>query len=194
MIEQTRVSGKGSAGFAVDASGRLHGVRYVASPNCDQRPDPADISLLVIHSISLPPQHYGGPWIEQLFTNRLDAAAHPYFEAVKDLRVSAHLLIRRRGGIVQFVPFVRRAWHAGLSRHEGRERCNDFSIGIELEGDDARPFTERQYQKLTAVTRLLLAAYPRITPARIVGHSEIAPGRKTDPGPRFDWRRLRESL
>lgn len=194
MIEQTRQMGKGSARIAVNASGWLPSARQVASPNCDERPDPADISLLVIHAISLPPDRYGGPWIEQLFTNQLDPTAHPYFETIKDLRVSAHLLIRRRGGVVQFVPFARRAWHAGASRHDGRERCNDFSIGIELEGSDTRAFTDRQYQQLIAVTRALLAAYPRLSRTAIVGHSDIAPGRKTDPGPYFDWTRYRAAL
>lgn len=194
MIEQTRDTGKGSRPLAVDDSGWLRGVRRVESPNCDERPQPLDISLLVIHAISLPPERFGGPWIDRLFTNTLAPEAHPYFAGLRDLRVSAHLLIRRRGGIVQYVPFQRRAWHAGVSHFEGRERCNDFSIGIELEGCDTRPFTDRQYTQLTAVTRALLARYPRLTPARIVGHSDIAPGRKTDPGPCFDWARYRGAI
>ncbi|SFF51393.1 AmpD protein [Fontimonas thermophila] len=191
-MAKTPHAGKGSAG--IDADGWLVGVRRVLSPNCDERPDPQDISLLVIHGISLPPGEFGGPWIDALFTNTLDAGAHPYFAAIAQLRVSAHLCIRRDGGLTQYVPFLRRAWHAGVSCFEGRSRCNDFSIGIELEGTDTRPYTARQYARLAAVTRRLLAAYPRITPARIVGHSDIAPGRKTDPGPAFDWTRYRRAL
>ncbi len=198
IIEQMRIQGKGSrktaAGHQVGGDGRLRGVRYLESPNCDDRPAADDISLLVIHAISLPPARFGGPWIDQLFTNRLEVAAHPYFEVIKDLRVSAHLLIRRGGGVVQYVPFGRRAWHAGVSRYDGRERCNDFSIGIELEGCDTRPFTERQYRSLALVSRALLKAYPRMSAQRIVGHSDIAPGRKTDPGPHFDWARFRKAV
>lgn len=193
-----RIQGKGSrkveAGHQVGDDGRLLGVRYLESPNCDDRPADDDISLLVIHAISLPPDRFGGPWIDQLFTNRLEVTAHPYFQTIKDLRVSAHLLIRRGGGVVQYVPFGRRAWHAGVSSYDGRSRCNDFSIGIELEGCDTRPFTERQYRSLASVSRALLTAYPRISTQRIVGHSDIAPGRKTDPGPHFDWARFRKSV
>ena len=166
---------------------RLKDVRFVASPNCDDRPDPADISLLVIHSISLPPAQFGGPFVEKFFTNSLDPAMHPYFRTIKDLKVSAHCVIDRAGVITQYVPFDRRAWHAGESRFDDRGRCNDFSIGIELEGSDDQPFTDAQYLHLARVTRALLLAYPKITPARIAGHSDIAPGRKTDPGPHFDW-------
>ena len=169
--------------------GWLSDARRCPSPNQDERPIGAPIDLLVIHSISLPPGRYGGSWIEDLFHNRLDPAAHPYFAPIATLRVSAHLLIRRDGMPLQFVPFDRRAWHAGVSCYQGRAACNDFSVGIELEGCDEDPFTEPQYQRLAAVTRILVAAYPRITPARIVGHSDIAPGRKTDPGPCFDWPR-----
>ncbi len=193
-----RIQGKGSrkvaAGHQVGDDGRLLGVRYLESPNCDDRPADDDISLLVIHAISLPPDRFGGPWIDQLFTNRLEVTAHPYFQTIKDLRVSVHLLIRRGGGVVQYVPFGRRAWHAGVSSYDGRSRCNDFSIGIELEGCDTRPFTERQYRSLASVSRALLTAYPRISTQRIVGHSDIAPGRKTDPGPYFDWARFRKSV
>lgn len=192
MMEKTRRASKGSV--AVDAHGWLAGVRRVVSPNCDERPDPQDVSLLVIHGISLPPGRFGGPWIDALFTNTLDARAHPYFATIAALRVSAHLCIRRDGSVTQYVPFVRRAWHAGVSSYGGRERCNDFSIGIELEGTDERPYTARQYARLAAVTRTLLEAYPRLEPARIVGHSDIAPGRKTDPGPCFDWARYRNAL
>lgn len=169
------------------ASHRLRDVRFVASPNCDARPDPADVSLLVVHNISLPPGEFGGPHIEQLFTNRLDWDAHPYFATIRDLKVSAHCVISREGATTQFVPFDRRAWHAGESSFEGRSRCNDFSIGIELEGADDRDFTEAQYVQLARAARALMRAYPQITRSRIAGHSDIAPGRKTDPGPRFDW-------
>lgn len=165
----------------------LAGARYVVSPHCDARPDPADISLIVVHAISLPPGEFGGPHVERLFTARLDPAAHPYFETIKALEVSAHLFIDRRGEITQFVPFDRRAWHAGASSFDGRERCNDFSIGIELEGCDEQPFTDAQYEQLARGCGALMDAYPAITPARILGHSDIAPGRKTDPGPLFDW-------
>lgn len=171
--------------------GVLEGVRYIASPNCDERPPGAAVELLVIHSISLPPGQYGGPGIIELFTNRLDAAAHPYYAMIADLKVSAHFLVRRDGEAVQFVPCRRRAWHAGVSSWRGRERCNDFSIGIELEGDDSGPFTEYQYARLAALTRELKTGYPI---ADIVGHSDIAPGRKTDPGPGFDWARYHAAV
>lgn len=180
----------------------LHGAAYLPSPNRDPRPDPADLALLVIHNISLPPDQFGaGPpdapglsHIDALFLNRLDPAAHPYFEAIHTLRVSAHLCIFRDGTIRQYVPFNERAWHAGASRWQGRERCNDFSIGIELEGCDTQPFEDAQYEALVAVTQALLAAYPRLSPQAITGHSDIAPGRKTDPGPCFDWPRYRRAL
>jgi N-acetyl-anhydromuramoyl-L-alanine amidase len=174
--------------------GWLPQARRVPSPNCDQRPDPLDISLLVIHNISLPPGRFGGPHVEQLFTNRLDPAQHPFFASIRDLRVSAHLFINRRGRLTQFVPLRWRAWHAGVSSFRGRSRCNDFSIGIELEGTDDRPFTAAQYRRLVAVTRRLLRQFPAIRPSRIVGHSDIAPGRKTDHGPHFDWARFRRQL
>lgn len=178
-------------GPAVDKSRhRLRGAPFRASPNCDARPRPRDISLLVVHAISLPPGKFGGPWVNHLFANTLDCDAHPYFDGLRELRVSAHLCIFRSGKSVQYVPFHRRAWHAGRSSFEGRETCNDFSIGIELEGCDDRPFEPAQYRVLARTARALMRAYPRITPARIVGHSDIAPGRKTDPGPHFDWQRL----
>jgi len=164
--------------------------RRVVSPNCDDRPQGSPIDLLVVHGISLPPREYGGPWIDALFTNTLDPAAHPYFQSIRDARVSAHLLIRRDGEIVQYVPFDRRAWHAGASCFEDREACNDFSIGIELEGCDDEPYTGIQYQRLAAVAALLMKHYPGINRNRIVGHSDIAPGRKSDPGHVFDWNRL----
>ncbi len=171
--------------------GLVQGVRFVPSPNCDDRPEDAHPEVLVIHAISLPPGQFGGSGIEQLFCNTLDPAEHPYYAEIKHLRVSAHLLIRRDGEIIQFVPLHRRAWHAGQSSCEGRTRVNDFSIGIELEGADDRPFEAEQYRVLAALTRALREAYPAITPARVYGHADIAPGRKTDPGPHFDWAHYR---
>lgn len=165
----------------------LLGARRVVSPNADARPDADDISLLVIHAISLPPERFSGDAVERLFTNRLDPAEHPYFEGLVGVRVSAHLFIRRRGELIQFVPFRQRAWHAGVSTWAGRSRCNDFSIGIELEGSDHRPFTAAQMRRLRQVVSALQAAFPAITREQVVGHSDIAPGRKTDPGPYFDW-------
>lgn len=159
----------------------------VASPNCDDRPDEDDISLLVIHCISLPPERFDGAYIDQLFCNCLDPHAHPYFQEIYQLKVSAHLLIRRDGSIRQYVPFNRRAWHAGVSRYQGRERCNDFSIGIELEGAITLAYTETQYRQLANVVKVLLESYPKLSSQRIVGHSDVAPGRKSDPGPLFDW-------
>lgn len=169
---------------------RLTDITQTPSPNFDERPDPADISLLVIHCISLPPGKFGNCYIDQLFCNRLDPDEHPYFKDVHQLTVSAHLLIKRDGSCVQYVPFDKRAWHAGKSTYEGRERCNDFSIGIELEGTECVDYTDRQYAQLAAVTRALLKAYPKLSTQRITGHSDIAPGRKTDPGASFDWQRL----
>ena len=176
------------------ASGLLCGVRQVPSPNCDDRPAGMAIDLIVIHCISLPPGQFGGPWIEALFTNTLNPDAHPYFQIIKDLRVSAHLLIQRGGELIQFVPFHRRAWQAGWSAFGGRAGCNDFAIGIELEGRNDVAYTDLQYLYLATVVKALIQAYPTITPERIVGHADIAPGRKTDPGCAFDWRRLREAL
>ncbi|MDY6978513.1 MAG: 1,6-anhydro-N-acetylmuramyl-L-alanine amidase AmpD [Pseudomonadota bacterium] len=175
-------------------TGLLQGARQCPSPNYNARPDPGDISLLVIHGISLPPQQFGGDAIDRFFTNCLDPAQHPYFREICDLQVSAHLLIRRDGELVQYVPFIERAWHAGDSVFAGRTNCNDFSIGIELEGSDELPYEPVQYRQLQAVTRLLQQAYPGITRERIVGHCDIAPGRKTDPGPAFDWARLMAAL
>jgi AmpD protein len=180
--------------FAIGPDGWLRGAKRVRSPNHDARPDGTAVDLLVVHGISLPPGRFGGPHIERLFMNRLDPTAHPYFADIAALRVSAHLLVRRDGGVVQFVPFGARAWHAGVSAFAGRSRCNDFSIGIELEGADDQPYTARQSARLAQLARLLMRAYPGITRRRIVGHSDIAPGRKTDPGPAFDWRRLRARL
>ncbi|WP_020563188.1 1,6-anhydro-N-acetylmuramyl-L-alanine amidase AmpD [Methylosarcina fibrata] len=164
------------------------------SPNFDERPDPSDISLLVIHCISLPPGEFDNPYIDRFFCNRLDPDAHPYFKEIGRMTVSAHLVIKRGGEIVQYVPFDRRAWHAGQSVYAGRERCNDFSIGIELEGTEQTDYTDEQYRQLAAVIKALLAAYPTLSGRRIAGHSDIAPGRKTDPGPSFDWKRLYDLL
>jgi AmpD protein len=175
----------------LDAAGWLAGSRRVASPNCDARPPGAAVTLLVVHNISLPPGQFGGDGVERLFTNRLDPAAHPFYATIADLRVSAHFFIRRDGRLVQFVPCVLRAWHAGASRWRGRERCNDFSIGVELEGTDARPYTARQYQRLARLIRTLRRHFPL---QDLAGHSDVAPGRKTDPGPAFDWSRLERLL
>jgi AmpD protein len=166
--------------------GWLRGCRRVASPNQDERPTSAAISLLVVHSISLPPGEYGGDAIERLFTNRLDPQAHPYFRDIATLRVSAHFLVRRGGALVQFVPVGRRAWHAGQSRWRGRGRCNDFSVGVELEGTDSAPFADAQYAAFARLVRLLRSALPL---RHIAAHSDIAPDRKTDPGAGFAWRR-----
>ena len=160
------------------------------SPNFDERTDPDDISLLVIHCISLPPGEFNTPCIDQLFCNQLNPDDHPYFKEIYQFTVSAHLLIKRDGSCVQYVPFDKRAWHAGKSSYAGRERCNDFSIGIELEGTESVAYTEAQYMQLAAVIDALLKAYPKLSKQRITGHSDIAPGRKTDPGASFDWQRL----
>lgn len=184
-----------SAPFSIDThSGLIAPARQSPSPNCDERPGGATPELLVVHGISLPPGEFGGPEIEQLFTNRLDWDAHPYFQEIRGLEVSSHLLIRRDGEVVQFVPFSKRAWHAGESAFRGRDCCNDFSIGIELEGEDEMPYSDEQYAVLGAVTDALTTAYPRITGREIAAHADIAPGRKTDPGPAFDWLRLYDYL
>ena len=175
-------------------TGRMAGGRYVPSPNFNDRPAGAAIDALIIHAISLPPGEYGGRDIERLFCNSLDFGCHPFYEGIAGLTVSSHLLIRRDGAVVQFVPFQQRAWHAGASMLAGRNRVNDFSIGIELEGSDYGPFEEDQYRSLIDVTRALCQAYPGIVPERIVGHAEIAPERKTDPGPYFNWTRFRQAL
>lgn len=164
------------------------------SPNFDNRADANDISLIVIHCISLPPGEFGHDFIDQLFCNRLRPGDHPYFESIHHLRVSAHLLIKRAGEITQYVAFDKRAWHAGVSSYQGRERCNEFSIGIELEGADDIPYTDAQYRQLAAAIAALLKAYPTLSKRHIVGHRDIAPERKTDPGPAFDWARLRRLL
>jgi len=175
------------------ATGLWSNATQLASPHCDARPTD-EVSLLVIHNISLPPAVFGGGFIDDLFLGRLDPEAHPYFAGIAHLKVSAHACIFRDGRVTQYVPTTQRAWHAGQSSFEGRSRCNDFSIGIELEGTDDEPFTDAQYETLTAMTRAILKVYLKITPKRIVGHSNIAPGRKTDPGPHFDWLRFRGSL
>lgn len=174
-------------GDALAGDGLLAGARQVPSPNQDERPAGESVRLLVIHAISLPPGEFGGDGIERLFTNRLDAAAHPYYRGIAGLRVSAHFLVRRDGEVVQFVPCHRRAWHAGASCWRGRQRCNDYSIGIEVEGCDELPFTDGQYAALAHLTRVLGRSYAI---EEIVGHADVAPGRKSDPGPHFDWRRL----
>lgn len=175
------------------ATGLVAGVRQVISPHRDERPSGVTPDLIVVHGISLPPGEFGGPWIDRLFTGNLPPDAHPYFKDIAGRRVSAHVLIRRDGEIVQYVPFGERAWHAGTSEYQGRKACNDFSVGIELEGEDERPYEEAQYASLRALIAALLEAYPTLSRERIAGHSDIAPGRKTDPGPGFDWARLRSA-
>jgi len=176
------------------ATGLLAGVRLVASPHQDERPAGMAVDLIVLHGISLPPGEFGGPWIDRLFTGSLPVDAHPYFAQIAGGRVSAHVLIRRDGTPVQYVPFGARAWHAGVSQYEGRSACNDFSIGIELEGTDDVPYEPAQYETAAGVIRALLGAYTTLCASRIVGHSDIAPGRKTDPGDSFDWARMRALL
>ena len=178
-------------------TGLMQPARQVVSPNRDERPGGALPELIVVHGISLPPDEYGGPWIDRLFTSSLPADApdvHPFFATVMNLQVSSHLLIRRDGQYVQYVPFHLRAWHAGQSSYCGRERCNDFSIGIEMEGSDEIAYEPAQYRALSTAVHALCRAYPSLSPDRIAGHSDIAPGRKTDPGPAFDWPRLRALL
>jgi N-acetyl-anhydromuramoyl-L-alanine amidase len=168
--------------------GFAEGVRYLPSPNCDPRPADARIELIVVHNISLPPGEFGGTGIVDLFLNRLPPDAHPYYAGIAHLRVSAHFLIRRDGEVVQFVPCTQRAWHAGVSMWRGRERCNDFSVGIELEGTDDLPYEAAQYEPLRTLIAALGACYPV---ADVVGHADIAPGRKTDPGPAFEWKKIK---
>lgn len=170
--------------FTIDAAGWCAAARQVLSPNCDDRSAGTAVDLLIIHNISLPPGEFGGDKIEALFCNRLDYDAHPYFDQLRALRVSAHFLVRRDGSLLQFVSTDRRAWHAGASAFAGRERCNDFSIGIELEGTDTQPFEAAQYRTLVALS-LALQAHHGLTD--VMGHQHVAPGRKTDPGPFFDW-------
>lgn len=176
---------------AIDAEGWSSDAQKIASPNCDPRPDGGSISLLVVHNISLPPHQFGGAWVEDFFLNRLDPSAHPFFATIAGVRVSSHFYIRRDGTLIQFVACGTRAWHAGVSRWRGRERCNDFSIGIELEGSDLIPFRDAQYDALAQLTTGLLARYPI---EDVVGHCDIAPGRKSDPGAFFDWSRFRSAI
>jgi AmpD protein len=175
-------------------SGWMSGVRQIASPNHDARPPGVEADLIVIHGISLPPGEFGGPWIDRLFTNSLPADVHPYFAEIISLRASSHMLVTRDGAVTQYVGFTERAWHAGKSIYQGREACNDFSIGVELEGTDTLPYEPVQYGALAEIVAALCAAYPRLSPDRLVGHSDIAPGRKTDPGPTFDWPRARSLI
>ena len=175
-------------------SGLIDSAHYIESPNADERPADHQIDLIVIHNISLPPGEFGGPYIEQLFTNQLQANQHPYFESIYQLKVSAHALIHRNGEVTQFVPFHKRAWHAGQSSYCGREACNDFSIGIELEGTDDRPYEEVQYRQLVEMINALHNRYDSLDKAAISGHCDIAPGRKTDPGDAFDWSYLKQLL
>jgi len=176
------------------STGLLSGARQVASPNFDPRPSGIEVDTLVVHAISMPPGEYGGSDIEHLFCNQLDLGCHPFYPGLDGLTVSAHLLIRRDGSVEQHVPLQLRAWHAGVSEFMGRTRVNDFSIGIELEGSDQSPFEEAQYQSLVEVARCLIRTYPAITPDRVVGHADIAPNRKTDPGPYFNWQRIHRAL
>ena len=181
-----------AGGLQVDvATGWLVAIRRVLSPNCDARPAGVEADLIVVHGISLPPGQFGGPWIDRLFTNSLPPDEHPYFATIADRKVSSHALIDRRGRLTQYVPFHLRAWHAGESDYCGRPACNDFSIGIELEGTDTQAYEETQYHALARLIGALFRAYPALSPARLTGHSDIAPGRKTDPGPAFDWPRVR---
>ena len=175
----------------VDAAGRADSACYLASPNCDERPPGEAVTLLVLHNISLPPGEFGGDDIVRLFTNALDYGAHPYYGTLAGLLVSAHFLIRRSGELLQFVPCTKRAWHAGASAWRGRNRCNDFSIGIELEGTDATAYAPAQYRVLARVVAELCRAYPALSADALVGHSDVAPGRKSDPGIAFDWPLLR---
>lgn len=176
------------------ATGIITRARQVPSPNFDDRPPGVEPDLIVVHGISLPPGEFGGQWIDLFFTNRLPPDADPYFASIADLRVSSHLLIRRDGELVQYVPLLKRAWHAGQSSYRGREACNDFSVGIELEGTDGSPYEPAQYRVLADVILALCEVYPTLSIDRIAGHDEVAPGRKTDPGPAFDWPRLRTLL
>ncbi len=175
-------------------SGLMLGARQIASPNYDSRPSGVDADLIVVHGISLPPGDFGGPWIDRLFTNTLPTDVHPYFAEIGTLRVSSHLVIMRDGALTQYVKLTDRAWHAGRSSYDGREACNDFSVGVELEGTDTLPYESAQYAALAEVVAALCTAYPQLSPDRLVGHSDIAPGRKTDPGPAFDWERARRLI
>ena len=176
------------------ATGLLIGVRQVISPHCDARPAETLPELIIVHGISLPPNEFGGPWIDRLFTGTLPWDAHPYFRQIEGLRASAHVVIRRDGQLTQYVPFGERAWHAGVSQYRTRSGCNDFSIGVELEGTDDIAYTDAQYAQLVELIAALIEAYPSLSPEHLVGHSDVAPGRKSDPGPYFEWPRLRAQL
>jgi AmpD protein len=190
-----RIGNRKDVDLQVDLkSGLMRGVRQIASPNQDARPAGVEADLIVVHGISLPPGEFGGPWIDRLFTNSLPADVHPYFAEVGSLRVSSHVVVARDGAVTQYVGFTERAWHAGKSMYQGREACNDFSVGVELEGTDTLPYEPAQYAALAEVVAALCAAYPRLSPDRLVGHSDVAPGRKTDPGPAFDWPRARRLI
>ena len=191
MITQRGLGHVNDSPISIDGKGCLDNIRFIPSPNCDDRPIGCAINLLVIHNISLPPDEFGGDGVIELFTNQLDPKAHPYYDTLHNLKVSAHFFIRRDGEVIQFVPCEKRAWHAGESCWQGKPRCNDFSIGVELEGSDTTPFADIQYATLVVVTQALQKTYP-IT--HIAGHSDIAAGRKTDPGPCFDWERYRVAL
>lgn len=181
---------RGESALTMRATGKVAGARWCASPNYNERPAGVTPSLLVVHNISLPPGQFSGDAIEQFFCNRLDASAHPYFETIANMKVSSHLLIRRDGSVLQFVNLLDKAWHAGRSNFRGEDECNDFSIGIELEGADETPYADEQYDRLSSLAAQIMLAWPEITTERITGHSDIAPGRKTDPGPAFDWPRF----
>ena len=172
----------------------IKNIRRIKSPNCDTRPGQDQISLIVIHGISLPPGNFGGDYIDQLFTNCLNPEKHPYFREIGHLRVSAHVFIDRKGALTQYVPFHKRAWHAGESEFDGCAACNDFSIGIELEGADDEPYEQIQYERLAGLCNEIMTKWPEVTRERITGHSDISPGRKTDPGPFFDWERFHNLL
>ncbi len=178
----------------INADGIVTGIQYSPAPNQDERPDPADISGIVIHNISLPPGEFGGGWIHDFFLNKLEPSAHPYFKEIAHLRVSAHILIRRTGEMIQYVPFHQRAWHAGVSQWDERDCCNDFTIGIEIEGCDEQVFEQIQYQNLADLILVLCEHFPQLTADRIKGHQDISPGRKTDPGLYFDWCLLRRLI
>lgn len=180
--------------LGIDDAGWLQSVDVFRSPNCDARPQNSPIKLVVVHGISLPPGEYGGGHIQQFFCNKLDASLHPYFETIRDMTVSAHCLVERDGNILQFVSFLERAWHAGVSEWRGETACNNFSIGIELEGCDTDAYSEAQYASLARLIAALRSRYTQIAAEAVTGHSDIAPGRKTDPGPNFDWAKLRDYL
>ena len=182
---------KPAARISVDRAGIVRAAAQVPSPNCDDRPEGTAVILLVVHGISLPPGQFGGSGIVELFTNRLDPAVDPYYRTVANIKVSAHFLIRRDGALTQFVPCAKRAWHAGTSSWRGRADCNDFSVGVELEGTDDLPYEAAQYTMLARLARALRRRYPI---AEVAGHSDVAPGRKTDPGPAFDWPRFRRLI